>query len=87
MLTRQMLRSYTACKAYIDDSRNRKTVEIVERFLAYAERHDPAMKIAAVEKYINGRPWKEIALEFDRTERALCMKFDRFLKNYNLMHK
>ena len=87
MLTREMMRSYTACKEYDTDPKNRKVVEAVDRFLAYAEKHYPAMKIAAVEKYINGRPWKDIALEFDRGENALISAFDRFLKSYNFTHR
>lgn len=87
MVTKLMLRNYTACKVYIEDSeKNRKTVAAVDKFLVYCERHNPAMKTAAIEKYINGRPWKDIAIEFDRTEGGLRMAFDRFLENYNKMH-
>lgn len=87
MLTKMMLRNYTACKVYADDSeRNRRTVAAVDKFLAYAEKHNPAMKIAAVEKYINGRLWKDIALEIDRDEDSIRREFVRFLDNYNNMH-
>lgn len=86
MVTKLMLRNYTACKVYIEGSeKNRKTVAAVDKFLAYCERHNPAMKIAAVEKYINGRPWKDIALDMDRTELSLIRAFHRFLDNYNNM--
>lgn len=87
MLTKLMLRNYTACKVYIEDNeKNRRTVAAVDKFLAYAERHNPAMRIAATEKYINGRQWKDIALEFNRTEQALRQAFNRFLENYNNLH-
>lgn len=84
MVTKLMLRNYTACKVYIEDSeKNRRTVAEVDKFLAYCERRNPAMKIAAVEKYVKGRPWKDIALELDRTEGELSKAFARFLENYN----
>lgn len=87
MVTKLMLRNYTACKVYAEDSeKNRKTVAAVDKFLAYCERHNPAMKTAAIEKYINGRPWKDIAIEFDRTEGALSKAFERFLEKYNIMN-
>lgn len=87
MVTKLMLRNYTACKVYAEDSeKNRKTVAAVDKFLAYCERHNPAMKIAAVEKYINGRPWKDIALDMDRTEKALSSAFYSFLEKYNNTH-
>lgn len=87
MLTKNMLRQYVACCRYPSAGRNPAIIRQVDRFLHYAEKHDPTMYAAAQDKFIVGQSWRTVAAKLGRGEEALRKAFDRFLDEYNKMHK
>lgn len=84
MLSKFELKQYNICKHYINACTcNQKIVYAVDRFLDYARQRSPAVYAVAVEKYINGRSWRTIAVETGRSEDSLRKEFDRILDSYN----